>query len=113
MRGALLAGTVVAIAACSSDSAPRGPPTFGKLTLDMAFRSEGVAIFDVDRDGRDDIVTDQFWYRAPDFAPIPIRAPETYDPATRYSLCSGAYGDDLDHDGFTDLLVVPFPTDAM
>src|SRR5262245_33455815 len=105
MRGALLVGTVVAIAACSSESAPPPPPppppppTFRKLTLDTAFRSEGVAIFDVDRDGRDDIVTDHFWYRAPDFAPIAIRAPysdpmppETFDPVKQYSWCDGAYG---------------------
>jgi hypothetical protein len=103
----------VALAACSSSDAPRGPPTFRKLTLDTAFRSEGVAVFDVDHDGHADVVTDQFWYRAPDFTPVEIRTPETYDPAARYSLCSAAYGDDLDGDGFTDLLVVPFPTDPM
>ncbi len=70
-------------------------------------------MFDVDRDGHLDLVTDQRWYRAPSFAPVDVRAPEAYDPAARYSLCNGAYGDDLDGDGFTDLLVVPYPTDAM
>jgi hypothetical protein len=115
---AILGASIAALAACASHAAkpvdaPARTPTFVKRTIDAAFRSEGVAVFDVDRDGKLDLVTDQLWYRAPDFTPNEIRAPEIYDPAARYSLCNGAYGDDLDGDGFTDLVVVPFPTDPM
>jgi len=84
-----------------------------KRTLDTAFRSEGIAVFDVDRDGHLDLVTDQYWYAGPDFdRAVEIRAPETYDPVTRWSLCTAAFGDDVDGDGWTDLIVAPFPTDA-
>ncbi|HUJ61432.1 MAG TPA: VCBS repeat-containing protein [Kofleriaceae bacterium] len=105
-----MAGRVafVALAACSAGR----PPSFTKHVLDTAFRSEGVAVFDVDRDGRLDVVTDQFWYSGADFTPHEIRTPEVYDPVARYSMCDSAWGDDLDGDGWTDLVVAPFPTDA-
>jgi hypothetical protein len=45
----------------------------------------GMGVGDLNGDGRVDIVTDQFWYRSPDFAPHEIRAPETFDPETQYS----------------------------
>jgi hypothetical protein len=75
------------------------------------FRAEGAVAFDVDRDGHPDIVTDEFWYAGPDFTPHEIRAPEVCDPlGYRHSV--SAWGDDLDGDGWTDLVVAPFPTDA-
>lgn len=104
--GALL--VVGTLAACGDDLG--GPPVFDRLLLDPAFRAEGVAAFDVDRDGRVDVVTDQAWYRAPDFAPIPLRPLEVYDPVG-YSHSVGAWGQDVDRDGWTDLVVAPFPTD--
>lgn len=82
---------------------------FHKQTLDSAFRAEGVAIFDVDRDGTVDVVTDQFWYRGPDFSPVEIRPPVIFDLVI-YSDSVGAWGEDIDGDGWTDLVVAPFPT---
>jgi hypothetical protein len=101
------------IASCSSSNVPArgGVPVFDKTILDTAFRSEGVAVFDVDRDGHLDLVTDEYWYAGPAFLPHEIRAPQTYDPATGYSTCQAAFGDDVDRDGFTDLIVAPFPFD--
>src|SRR5579859_6979470 len=80
-----------AFAACSPAQRP-----FDKQVLDTAFRSEGVAVFDVDNDGHADIVTDQYWYAGPGLIPHEIRTPETYDPATSYSHCQAAFSDDVD-----------------
>ena len=35
--------------------------------------SEAVSVFDVDRDGRLDVVSGAFWYRAPDWKPHRFR----------------------------------------
>lgn len=101
---------LVALAACGDDLVP--VPMFAKQTLDTTFRAEGAAIFDVNNDGHADIVTDQFWYAGPSYAAHEIRTPEEFDPHG-YSKSVSAWGDDIDGDGWTDLVVAPFPTDAM
>jgi hypothetical protein len=108
---ALLAALVIASCESANAPAPRGVPVFDKTTLDTAFRAEGVAVFDVDGDGHLDLVTDQYWYAGPTFVPHEIRSPQTYDPAAGYSTCQAAFGEDVDGDGFTDVIVTPFPFD--
>ena len=91
------------LGACAAE--PRAPE-FTKRTLDAEFRAEGAAFFDVDHDGIDDLVTDQFWYRGPDFTPNEVRAPVVYD-TWGYSSNHGCWGEDIDGDGWTDLVVAP------
>ncbi|HSK04853.1 MAG TPA: VCBS repeat-containing protein, partial [Kofleriaceae bacterium] len=107
---AALALAVLPLAACGAG--PEGPPAFTKRTLDTEFRAEGVAVFDVDRDGIADLVTDQLWYRGPDFTPSEIRTPVVYD-TYGYSANHGAWGEDVDGDGWTDLVVAPLPPEPM
>ncbi|MBL8269190.1 MAG: hypothetical protein JNL55_22550, partial [Steroidobacter sp.] len=42
-------------------------PKFEKQVLDEHFWSEGAAIGDINRDGKNDIVAGPFWYAGPDF----------------------------------------------
>jgi len=81
---------------------------YTKTVIDPVYRTEGVTAFDVDRDGLTDIVTYQFWFRAPDFTPYPIDTPQTFDPLTQYANGCAAFGVDLNGDGWTDLLSIPF-----
>ena len=113
--GSSLVAVVAIAAACDSTPAVPGCPSFEKRTLDTAYRSEGVGIFDVDHDGHMDIVTDQYWYAGPDFAPHEIRAPvPPLDPrGPVYADCFAVYPRDLDGDGWTDIIVAPHPTDVM
>ena len=89
------------------------PLRFRKRTFHNEFRSESVTAFDVDGDGDLDLVTDQFWYAAPEFTPVEVRAPETFEPAGQYSRAFGSFAFDVDGDGDLDHLVVPFPGDPM
>lgn len=105
------ASCLLVLVACGDDRTP-GPPAFRTQQIDTAFRAEGATIFDVNKDGHADVVTDQIWYASPDFTPHEIRDVEEFDPVG-YSKSVSAWDDDLDHDGFVDLVVAPFPTDAM
>jgi hypothetical protein len=99
-----------ALGACGSSQAPPGPPSFNKLVLDSAYRAEGVAVLDVNRDGHPDIATDQYWYEGPSFIPHEIQTPGTYDPAFMLATGFGIYPEDVDGDGWTDLVVAPHPS---
>jgi hypothetical protein len=103
---------LVSFCACrSSKDAPENvvvtSDLYEKHVLDTAYRAEGVAVFDVNRDGVEDIVTDQFWYAGPDFTPHEIRTPETYDPATQFCHGFAVMPWDVDGDGFLDIVVAP------
>jgi hypothetical protein len=97
--------------------APRAPgcPSFEKKTLDATYRTEGVGVLDVDKDGHLDIVTDQFWYAGPTFTPHEIRPPvPALDPHGRtFADCFGVWPMDLNRDGWMDIVVSPHPTNDM
>jgi hypothetical protein len=77
--------------------------------LDEVFRSEGVAVGDFNRDGKPDIAAGTIWYEAPDWKMrlAADKAP-VYDPLG-YSHAFQTFADDLNGDGWTDLIVVDWP----
>jgi hypothetical protein len=103
----LAVSVAIAAASCARADEParRGSLRFDKRVIDPAFRSEGVTVFDVDRDGHLDIVTEEQWYRGPELTPHPLRAPRAWDPYTEYAHCFAAFHDDVDRDGYEDLIV--------
>ena len=84
-------------------------PTWTRVTLDAAFRSEGVAVADVDRDGDLDVLAGELWYEAPLWDIHELAPPGIYDQVNGYSDCFVAAADDVDGDGWPDLLSVGFP----
>jgi hypothetical protein len=90
--------------------------TWKKTVVDKAFRSEGVAVADVNKDGKPDIVVGDLWYEAPDWKPHYIRKhphdskrdPAPFDPHN-YSESFACYAGDFNGDGWPDVVVLPFP----
>jgi hypothetical protein len=75
---------------------------FKKTTLDTAFRSEGVAVADVNHDGKLDVLAGEVWYQAPDWKMHELRPAGKYDPAKGYSNTFSNYAWDMNGDGWTD-----------
>jgi len=84
-------------------------PAFSRLIVDGAFRSEGVAVADFNRDGWLDIATGNIFYSGPDWRPRPmLGSPKEYNPEG-YSEEFLCFAEDVDGDGWMDLIVVGFP----
>ncbi len=95
----------------SSKPAPR--IGWKKTVVDPAFRSEGVCVVDVNKDGRPDIIVGDCWYEAPKakggaWTRHVLRADRKFDPH-RYSESFCCFPGDFNGDGYPDVIVIPFP----
>jgi hypothetical protein len=88
---------------------PREEIAFKKIVLDARFRSEGVTVADVNRDGRLDVLAGNLWYEAPRWTPREIAPAQAFDPATTWSNSFQNFAADVDRDGWADQLVIGFP----
>ncbi|MCS7167479.1 MAG: VCBS repeat-containing protein [Gemmatales bacterium] len=91
-----------------------------KIVLDRKFWSEGVAVADVNRDGRLDVIAGDVWYEAPQWQRHflrPVRRrdkgnpDEGHDPHN-YSNSFACFADDFNRDGWPDVIILPFPGEA-
>lgn len=88
------------------------PPAISwkKTQVDKAFRSEGVASADVNKDGKMDVLVGDVWYEAPDWKMHEIRQPGAYGNGEKtYSKAFACFADDVNRDGWPDLIVIGFP----
>jgi hypothetical protein len=87
--------------------------TWKKIVIDKKFRSEGVAIADVNKDGKMDVVTGEWWFEAPDWKPHALRknSKEDYTDGDKnvYGNSFCCWIEDFNGDGWPDLLCVGFP----
>lgn len=82
---------------------------FQRVKIDPAFRSEGVAVGDFNKDGKLDIAAGSVYYAAPDWKMNAIlEKPLEYNPLN-YSVSFCNWAEDINGDGWTDLMVVDFP----
>lgn len=84
-----------------------------KTQIDPRFRSEGVAVADVDRDGDVDVLVGELWYEAPDWQAHEVAPVGDYgDGANSYSQAFVCFADDVNQDDWPDLIVIGFPGEA-
>jgi len=82
---------------------------FGKIIVDKTFRSEGVAVGDINHDGKMDIFAGDVWYSAPDWKMHEIRPVGQYDGSKSYSQCFANFAQDVDGDGWVDSIIIGYP----
>lgn len=81
---------------------------FKKHTLTNDFISEGVAVADVNKDGKTDVIAGAYWFKAPEWTRHEITAGKAYK-TTEYSNSFLNYSLDVNRDGWMDLIRVGFP----
>jgi hypothetical protein len=83
--------------------------SFHKRHLCQEFFAEGGAFGDLNRDGKADVIAGPYWYEGPDFVRRhELYPPKPFDPL-QYSDNFMAFVDDLNADGWPDVLIVGFP----
>jgi len=93
--------------ATSTTAVPSGD--FKKTTITRDFLSEGVAVADLNKDGRMDIVAGYYWFEAPNWTRHEMAPSRTYDPRKEYSNSFLNLGMDVNQDGWDDVVIVDFP----
>ena len=90
----------------------KSPITWKKTVVEGKFRSEGVAVADVNKDGKNDVLVGDSWYEAPTWTKHDIRKPGDFgDGLHSYSKCMATWSADINGDGWDDQVVVGFPGD--
>lgn len=108
-RLALLLAMPVFATGVSAKPASPTEITFRKITLDTRFVAEGVAVADVNRDGKPDVIAGDLWYEAPNWTPHEIAPLKPYDGATGYSNCFETFMVDVNGDGWPDQILIGMP----
>lgn len=107
MHSSLKFTLALALASLVTSFVQADPIEFKRSELDSNFRSEGVAVADVDNDKLVDVIVGDYWYKNPEWTRHEIRTPRKPDRGG-YTEAFAVYAKDFDGDKWIDVLVVPF-----
>ena len=82
---------------------------FTKHIITNDFISEGVAVADVNKDGKTDIIAGAYWFEAPLWTKHEIATPQYYSPATAFSNSFLNFSQDINQDGWMDQVRIGLP----
>src|SRR5688572_11945505 len=85
-----------------------GNTSFRKHTVSSTFVSEGVAVADVNNDGKIDIIAGTSWYEAPGWKQHRIHS-DTLNPVKGYSTSFHNYSMDVNGDNRADVIRLDQP----
>jgi hypothetical protein len=82
---------------------------FIKHTITNDFISEGVAVADINNDGKLDIIAGAYWFEAPNWIKHEITKPKHFSPSDGYSNSFLNFSMDVDQDGWMDVIRISLP----
>ena len=114
VRNMLLVSLAAAAALAAGISAASRPPalrtvSFKKIILADTYVSEGIAVADVNRDGKLDLMTGNLWYEAPAWTRREIALPLKLDASVDKSNSYVNFATDVDQDGWPDQIIIGRP----
>ncbi len=114
IKGKLISGLTCMIFLQFSCSSPAGSRNgqaieFDRHVLTTDFIAEGVAVADVNGDGKPDILSGAFWFEAPDWKKHELSEPKVHVYNKGYSEFFLGFSQDVNRDGRPDLIRIGWP----